>query len=103
MLAIFFLFVVLPSIWVIGPALMAWVASFYIFGHCEGRDVFELYATNLVIGVGAMWLAVMFVPLLSILGAPSPWFFVPLAALGAALGTASGQRMTRPFTPRTLG
>ncbi len=84
------------------PALVAWSVVFYLTGYRAGGVAAALYGGNAALAVLAMWLAVKFVPLLSVLGRPSPWFFVPAAVLGTVMGTASAQRQMRPRAARTL-
>jgi hypothetical protein len=94
------LFFAIAASFVLLPAVLAWLLGFYIAGHREHGAAAALYGGNVVLGVAMLWLAIRFVPFFSLLGQPDPRFYVPVAMLGALIGTASAQRMTRPPAPR---
>ncbi|HWD29588.1 MAG TPA: hypothetical protein VG387_20620 [Rhizomicrobium sp.] len=80
------------------PALPGWLIAFYAAGHREGVAAVALYAANVVLGLALLWLAVRYVPLLSVMGPPDTWFWIGSGVLGAIIGTAGAQRSARPFS-----
>jgi len=84
------------------PALLAWAVAYGIVGHSKGIAEFGLYVANTALGIVALWLAIMWVPLFRLFGPPDAWFWFSFSIFGAVVGTASAQRMTKPIGHRTL-